>query len=123
MDIHVEDSPANVIEFKPKPRSEPHDPKPDEPMLTEKSGPVTYLAREGECRHINIQVSEDLDEVDCRDCGRKLNPIWVLRRMAQQETKWSRRRAELLALSEAVDKRVRCKCEHCGEMTRIPVRK
>lgn len=97
------------------------DPKPGEVSMAAVVGPNIAFARQGQCRHLNISVHEDRAEVSCRDCGEKLNPIWVLTRMAKEETKWSLRRSEFIAARAEFAKRQRCKCQHCGQMTRINV--
>lgn len=97
------------------------DPRPDEASLKVVEGPDTRFARASQCRHLNIRVNEDLAEVVCRDCDAKLNPIWVLIRMGKEETKWAFRRTEYIKMREALAQRSRCKCQHCGQMTRIKV--
>ena len=95
------------------------DPRPDEVSMEPIAGPQAMFAPSGACRHLNVSVHEDLIEVVCRDCGAKLNPIWVLTRMAREETKWKLRRTEFIAARAELAKRQRCKCQHCGQMTRI----
>ncbi len=76
----------------------------------------------GRCQHKRVQIDEALSEVECRDCGAKLNPVHVLVRMAREESVWAMRLAELTKLREQLDKKQRTKCLHCGQMTpvRIP---
>ena len=95
------------------------DPRPDEVSMLPIAGPHPAFAPDGGCRHLNISVHEDRVEVVCRDCGEKLNPIWVLTRMAKEETKWRLRRSEFMAARAELAKRQRCKCQHCGNMTQI----
>lgn len=97
------------------------DPRPDEVSMVPANGPHAAFAPDNQCRHLNITVHEDLSEVVCRDCKAKLNPIWVLTRMAREETKWSLRRSEYIAARTELAKRQRCKCQHCGQMTRIKI--
>ena len=97
------------------------DPHPDEVSMAPVDGPHVSFAKDGQCRHLNISVHEDRAEVVCRDCKIELNPIWVLTRMAKEETKWSLRRTEFIAARTALAMRQRCKCQHCGQMTRIKV--
>jgi len=94
------------------------DPRPDEPSMIYKKSDYPYQYG-SECAHINTQISEELDTVLCRDCGEKLSPMWVLKRLANEETKWASKRAEMLKLGEELYKRKRCKCEKCGEITTI----
>lgn len=78
-----------------------------------------YMA--GRCQHKNLTVDEDLNDVLCDDCGAKLNPVAVLMRFANEESRWKREGEKLRELHKALDARVRCKCQHCGQMTRIRV--
>lgn len=74
-----------------------------------------------ECKHEKISVCEELSEVECRDCKVKLNPTWVLLQMCQKEHRlWERMRYAQVT-TKALQEKHRCKCEHCGKMTRIPV--
>lgn len=76
-----------------------------------------YMA--GKCQHKHMTVDEDLNEVVCDDCGAKLNPVAVLLRFANEESRWQREGERLRKLHADLDSRVRCKCQHCGQMTRI----
>lgn len=75
--------------------------------------------RADRCQHKHMTVDEDLSEVTCDDCGAKLNPVAVLTRFAREESRWQREAARLRELHQALDARVRCRCQHCGQMTRI----
>jgi len=71
------------------------------------------------CKHKHIEVDEELALVECADCGEKLNPVAMLLRFAHEESMWGRRCEELKKYLVELDARVRCKCQHCGRMTRI----
>lgn len=73
------------------------------------------------CRHLHMTVDEGLDTVECDDCREKLNPIAVLLRFATEESQWTREAQRLRDLHRELDARIRCKCQHCGQMTRIRV--
>lgn len=75
--------------------------------------------RHDKCQHKHMTVDEDLNEVVCDDCGAKLNPVAVLLRFASEESRWAREGEQLRELHKKLDSRVRCKCQHCGHMTRI----
>lgn len=114
-----EDAGTNVVSVDFLPGVLKGDPRPLEVSMKPIAGPHCAFAPEGQCRHLNISVHEDLSEVICRDCGEKLSPIWVLSRMAKEETKWGLRRAEFMKVRAELAARQRCKCQHCGQMTRI----
>lgn len=71
------------------------------------------------CQHVRFTIDEKLAQVECRDCKALLEPIWALRQLARQETRFhelhDRYQDEMKRLSE----RKRTKCEHCNQMTRI----
>jgi len=73
----------------------------------------------GRCQHQKILVDEALSEVECADCGAKLNPVATLARFAREESRLSREAERAQAAIDALNKRVRCKCLHCGKMTPI----
>lgn len=77
--------------------------------------------RDGQCAHKRIFVSELQAEVTCQDCGEKLNPIGVLLRYAKEESRLVMRIKENQAILEKLQAKVRTKCEHCGQMTRVRV--
>jgi hypothetical protein len=66
-----------------------------------------YLIREGET------------EVECSLCETKLDPMFVLRKLAHEETKWERSRQTYRAEMARLCERKATKCEHCSKMTRI----
>ena len=66
-----------------------------------------YLIREGEM------------EVECSLCETKLDPMFVLRRLAHEETQWDRSRKTYHEEMARLKDRQKTKCEHCSKMTRI----
>jgi hypothetical protein len=68
---------------------------------------ITYLIREGET------------EVECSNCGTRLDPMFVLTQMAHAETDWLRTRQLHIEEMKRLSERKRTKCECCGKMTRI----
>jgi hypothetical protein len=68
---------------------------------------VTYLIRDGET------------EVECGECGTKLEPMWVLRQLANKESQWHRTRERYNEEMKRLSERSKTKCEACGFMTPI----
>lgn len=68
---------------------------------------ASYLIREGET------------EVECSLCGTKLDPMFVLRILAHEESKWMETRKHYQEEMRRLRERERTKCNHCGKMTRI----
>lgn len=68
---------------------------------------VTYVLREGET------------EVECGNCATKLDPMWVLKRLAERETDYERKRAIAQDEMKRLSERQKTQCDHCGKMTRI----
>ncbi len=66
-----------------------------------------YLIREGET------------EVECSLCNTKLDPMFVLRQLANKESEWHRTREAYQAEMVRLNERKLTKCQHCSKMTRI----
>lgn len=73
----------------------------------------------GRCQHKHVLVDEALSEVECADCGAKLNPVATLARLAREESRYVQEAKRAREAIDALNKRVRCKCLHCGKMTLI----
>ncbi len=73
----------------------------------------------GRCQHRQILVDEMLSEVECADCGAKLNPVATLARLSREESRYVQEAKRAREAIDALNKRVRCKCLHCGKMTPI----
>lgn len=73
----------------------------------------------GRCQHPRVEVDAELAQVECMDCHAKLNPIAVLVRYATEESRMSRQIEAKRALDVQLNAKLRCKCEHCGRMTRV----
>lgn len=71
------------------------------------------------CSHKNFLIDDSLNEVECEQCHAKLNPMWVLSHLAAEESGWRRQEEVARAIEAKLEKRTRCKCDHCGKMTRI----
>ena len=69
-----------------------------------------------ECGHPRFIVDEKKAEVECSECGERLNPIWVLRQIATKESILYERRRVLQTLVRQLAEKVRYKCRHCGKM-------
>jgi hypothetical protein len=73
----------------------------------------------GNVKKVTYIIDEAAAEVECGFCKIKLNPMWVLARLAHQETTYhetaKRYQEEMARLKD----RSRTKCENCGCMTRI----
>jgi hypothetical protein len=68
---------------------------------------ATYLIRDGEA------------EVECGRCGTRLDPMWVLAKIATEDRRWAESQARYQEEQKRLAERKRTKCDHCGAMTRI----
>ena len=77
------------------------------------------------CPHAHVEVDEKLGEVECSDCKAKLNPMWVLGELARKYKERLGNYRQLVVQSRIISQRLeqkqRCKCEHCGRLTRIRI--
>ncbi len=71
------------------------------------------------CQHNRYLVDSRLNTVECALCGEKLNPMWVLEQLCGREHRAEERLEFLKKEAEKAISKNRCKCEKCGEMTRI----
>ena len=73
----------------------------------------------GQIKNVTYIVDPAAAEVECSGCKAKLNPMWVLARLAHGETTYhdtaKRYQEEMARLKD----RSRTKCDNCGHMTRI----
>jgi hypothetical protein len=79
----------------------------------------SFIIAGGQIRNVAYIVDEAAAEVECSNCKAKLNPMWVLAKLAHKETQYhelaARYQEEMARLSE----RQRTRCDNCGKMTRI----
>lgn len=71
------------------------------------------------CSHNKYVIDERLNIVECGICGKELNPMWVLKQIADGESRFSRTLDSLKEKIEKTKNKLRCKCQHCGKITRI----
>lgn len=99
-------------------------PAPDQPMLTivryeRDACNHSWTYRDGKVVDANYLIREGETEVECGLCGTRLDPMFVLRRLANEETQWERTRQSYREEMKRLAERERTKCQHCGKMTRI----
>jgi len=77
------------------------------------------------CKHYSVIIDVEAQEIECSDCGKKLNPIAYLERLARDEESWDYRlnrvREEAVKAEKNLRERKRFKCYHCGKMFNINV--
>jgi hypothetical protein len=73
----------------------------------------------GECQHKRFTIDEKLSQVECRDCGVVLNPMYALLQLAREENRYHELHARYQSELKRLAERSRTKCEHCNKMTRI----
>lgn len=74
------------------------------------------------CTHKYVLIDPDLEYVQCRDCGEKLNPMQVLYRAATEETRLYYRIKEMHKWEKKYKEKSRVKCQHCNKMTPVRVK-
>lgn len=85
--------------------------------------PFFVVEHMGKCSHFGpFIVNDKEDAVTCKQCGERLNPMYVLKRLAHEETRWHQARVAYQDEMQRLKERSRTKCDHCGEMTRISKR-
>jgi ribosomal protein S27E len=99
---------AKVIELKVPFKK----PEPDEKFL---------VVDHGHCFHerYGFILDESLEHVLCKGCKEHLSPMWVLKHLAHNETKYHENAKRYQEEMQRLKERSRTKCQHCGEMTGI----
>jgi Zn finger protein HypA/HybF involved in hydrogenase expression len=100
---------SNVIEF-----SFDKDQHPSQVFVENKKEP-----QYADCKHARLSIDQSTDTVWCKDCGQKLSPMWVLNRIADKHNRFYWNYSEVFEKSKKAQQMNRCKCQHCGQMTRI----
>ena len=75
--------------------------------------------RYGGCSHSRFIIDNKKSEVECAECGEKMNPMWVLSRLTAEETRWHRAHERYQDETKRLKERSRTKCNYCGKMTHI----
>ena len=73
----------------------------------------------GKLVHFPFLIREGETEVECGGCGTKLDPMWVLRNLANEENGWKMAQERYLDEMKRLSERSRTECQHCGKMTKI----
>lgn len=101
-------------------------PTDDGPMLKIVSGigscNHSFSVIQGKIINAKYLIREGETEVECSLCEAKLDPMFVLRKLAHEETKWERSRHTYQEEMKRLGGRRSTKCDHCGKMTRISCR-
>lgn len=71
------------------------------------------------CYHESFIIDEQKQEVECAKCGERLNAMWVLSYLANQDRQFRDTRKLADDAMTRLQERSRTKCQHCGKMTRI----
>lgn len=71
------------------------------------------------CMHKRFTVDERLQEIECRDCKAKLNPMYALLSLCRQEGRYHELHERYQDEMQRLAERTRTKCQHCDQMTRI----
>lgn len=77
------------------------------------------IVKRDRCLHANFLVDDKKQEVECGQCGEKLNPMYVLHRLAIEENKWHKHHDRYKEEMQRLEERSKTKCQHCKQMTRI----
>lgn len=88
--------------------------------MKETENVVIELTRYRTCFHNALVVDSELEKIQCKDCGEKLNPFFAIKKLMRLSEDWKRQKAQADLAREALEKKKRTKCMHCKKMT--PVR-
>lgn len=71
------------------------------------------------CTHGPFLIDPNLQDVECGSCGEMLNPMYVLGRLAGEETKFHSYQKQYQEDMARLKERERTKCQHCKQITKI----
>lgn len=71
------------------------------------------------CKHRDVTIDQSLYYVKCNICGETIDPVYFLHSIAMEENVLKWKISELKEELEKLKNKTRCKCDHCGKMTRI----
>lgn len=72
------------------------------------------------CTHRGTFIFDEKEAcVTCKLCGEKLNPMYVIKMLCSQETRWHEAQARYQEEMKRLSERSRTTCQHCGRMTKI----
>jgi len=74
---------------------------------------------DGRFVEITYQIREGEMEVECGNCKQRLEPMWVLKNLANRESGYHRKRKIAQEEMNRLSKRSKTKCHSCGAMTPI----
>lgn len=80
---------------------------------------VFNISSYGKCNHRDFKLDETRDVVVCGICSEDLSPLWVLKQFSKRESWTHRRITEAREALKKAESKNRCKCEHCGKMTKV----
>ena len=78
-----------------------------------------YMSGHYDCKHSVAIVDEEKAEIECKDCGEKLDPIKFLSDLAERESLNFQAVLRLMLEYQKAKDKIRRKFQHCDQMTRI----
>lgn len=78
-----------------------------------------WVFNNGRQKNAQYIIREGETEVECGLCKTKLDPMFVLKILAHEETSWGETRKRYQEEMKRLNERKLTKCQHCAKMTRI----
>ncbi|GAF68940.1 unnamed protein product [marine sediment metagenome] len=72
-----------------------------------------------DCKHLSVLVDEEWGYIECTKCGKHLDPIKLLHKIAVKQNGLNFGITSLKETIKKLENRLRTKCQHCGKMTKI----
>lgn len=89
------------------------------PLPPERTLFLPWEVKAEQCVHRAFVIDHEKSEVECKDCKAKLNPMWVLQKLAARDHRFQEAHVRYNEEMKRLDERTRTKCQHCGKLTRI----
>jgi hypothetical protein len=75
------------------------------------------------CEHKRLWIIRNSPYLECRDCGKAVDPVLYLTRIAEKETtaeyRYQQLKADFEGLMEKIKSQNKFHCEHCKKYSRI----
>lgn len=78
------------------------------------------------CSHMSVEVDPIKATIECRDCKAALSPVeWIYQlieywqHVTYMHESANRSRAAMELQAKKLERKSKCKCQHCGRVTRV----
>lgn len=71
------------------------------------------------CPHERFLIDERFQDVECADCGFRMNPFFVMKSLLNYTRVLKKKKAEAEAAIREAEEKTKFKCSYCHKFTRL----